>query len=187
MSNSTAEIIFGKTSNILPRSYAQFHHFFPQWNAGLQAVLALNCSAPIQQYYNVSNTVPGTAYGVISCLLGTMPNYRQQEMSMSSVVLGLTPQLIQVLGPTTLQTSIVSIKRPFLAFLLCVGSPTIRPLFPGSYVRELRDLKQQQGWYPKQLSDEKGLQRLVGLVQYLLALAPSPTCRCSRTSSDTGA
>ena len=113
-------------------------------------ILASPACAPVAaQYFNTSDTGRAPVYGVISCLLDATPNYRVAEMSVRSVVLGLAPPLIQSLGATTLQTSLVSLRRPLLALLLCAGSPAIRPLPSGDYVREIRRVGRPSGWYPR--------------------------------------
>lgn len=49
-------------------------------------------------------------------------------MNISSVILGLTPTLLQVVGVNTVQMSLLHVRRPVLAFILSAGSPARMPL-----------------------------------------------------------
>lgn len=59
--------------------------------------------------------------------MDNIPSFRQAEMNAVSVLLGLTPSIIQTLGPTTVQTSVVSLRRPLLALMVALGTPAVRP------------------------------------------------------------
>ena len=168
-----ANINFGPDTS-LPRSHGQFHNFFPQWNAGLQATLATYCTTAIDAYNNPNLKSSNATYAVIQCLLDQMPNFRQVEMNVSSVILGLTPTLIQSLGMTTVHTGILSQRRPVLAFFLSVGSPVVSTLQPTDYSDKIaHELREPTGWYPKKLfhNNSSWARYMVSLAEYLLVFA----------------
>lgn len=113
-----------------PGSAAQchFHQFFPEWNTALLEVLQdqsnLYCINQLEIYRAGGSR---SAWNIVSCLMDAMPSFRQAEMNAVSVLLGLTPTIIQTLGPTTVQTSVVSLRRPLLALMVALGTPAVRP------------------------------------------------------------
>lgn len=48
-------------------------------------------------------------------------------MASASVLLGLTPSILASVGPTFAEISMLTHRRPFLAFLISLGSPAIYP------------------------------------------------------------
>lgn len=102
-----------------------FQNFFPAWDSALHEILSQECQPYYQQYQEQAEA---HVYPVIECLLSQLPQFRQLEMNISSVILGLTPTLLQVVGVNTVQMSLLHVHRPLLAFILSVGSPARMPL-----------------------------------------------------------
>lgn len=103
-----------------------FEHFFPAWEVGLHSILDEQCKAYYQLYKET--TARNNAYGVVECILQQFPQFRQLEMNISSVVLGLTPTFLQAVGVSPVELSLLHIHRPFLAFVLSIGSPAVIPM-----------------------------------------------------------
>jgi len=164
---------FGTVDAVTPRSHDQFHRFFWQWDEGLRATLATNCSAALNTYNDPNNHSRTAVYDVVQCLLDQTPNFRALEMAVASVILGLTPTLIQSLGTTTVQTSILSLRRPALAFFLSIGSPVVNPLRSTAYMNDVDDLERPVAWYPSRLplDGASWAGSLVSLAEYLIVLA----------------
>ncbi|KAH7133632.1 hypothetical protein EDB81DRAFT_804801 [Dactylonectria macrodidyma] len=107
----------------------QFDQFFPGWNPYLQGIIRDNCSQQHESYLKSEGTVANSASSavtpLINCILNEFPEFRKAELGASTVVLGLTPTILQSLGSTTAETAILARRRPFLALLLAGGSPAV--------------------------------------------------------------
>ncbi|KAI1114746.1 hypothetical protein F5Y14DRAFT_162074 [Nemania sp. NC0429] len=108
---------------------------------------------------------------LILCILNHTSDYIKSSMASAQVLLGLTPTILALLGPSPMELSLLTIiaKRPFLALLLALSCPSVYLGRAFDSTPPLDILKERPGrrpqWRPK------GLKRY-GLVvaQYLLAL-----------------
>lgn len=91
-------------------------------------------------------------------------------MATASVLLGLLPATLALLGSTTNEVSLLSLRRPFLAFFIAVGSPSISPIRPFIHddPREVLRNSREAKRYP-QLSTAAAA--MLSAVQYVFALA----------------
>jgi hypothetical protein len=107
----------------------QFDLFFPTWNPMLQDIIHGKC---LDEYNHYKNDTGAPIVGslelvtpLIDCVLGQLPETRKAEMGASTVLLGAMPTMLQALGSTTAETSLLSLHRPFLSLLLSIGSPAV--------------------------------------------------------------
>ncbi|KAM0432369.1 hypothetical protein ACHAPT_004911 [Fusarium lateritium] len=117
----------------LTRSFAQYEHFFPAWDALIKEQLRDECTAEINNYRNRSETKPQVGYQVINCILETTPEYRKAELAASTVILGLAPAVLQLLSASYVDTAVLAFRRPGLALLLGMSSSGVRPLSATEY------------------------------------------------------
>ncbi|KUI60065.1 hypothetical protein VP1G_07292 [Cytospora mali] len=120
----------------------QFDAFFPGWNAMIQSYLRTNCSAPFYRYQKSMPSSPkGSAtdavFPLIECILDQFPEFRKAEMAASAVILGLLPTILQSLGSTSAETSLLGLRRPVLALLCATGSPAVRRMTAGEFLRNI--------------------------------------------------
>jgi hypothetical protein len=54
-----------------------------------------------------------------------MTEARKAEMAITSVILGLLPATLQLIGPRMSDVSALGLQRPILALLICLGSPSV--------------------------------------------------------------
>ncbi|KAI1337739.1 hypothetical protein F5Y15DRAFT_142801 [Xylariaceae sp. FL0016] len=96
-------------------------------NSIIQEILHNNCSAELASfksgYVPPNKGLSGGINPVTNCVLDHLDEFRKAEMASSAVVLGLLPTILQVLGSTPVETSILALQRPVLAVLLSAGSP----------------------------------------------------------------
>lgn len=118
-------VTWGVSVQWIPPSAKLFQNFFPAWDSALHKILSNGCQPYYQQYQEQAEA---HVYPVIECLLSQFPQFRQLEMNISSVILGLTPTLLQTVGVNTVQMSLLHVHRPVLAFILSAGSPARMPL-----------------------------------------------------------
>jgi hypothetical protein len=117
----------------LERSYTQYQQFFPAWDDIIKNQLRNECAKPFQDYQNKSNTKRQVGYGVIGCILETLPEFRKAELASAAVILGLAPAVLQLMSASYLDTAMLAYRRPGLAFLLSMASSGVRPLTATEY------------------------------------------------------
>lgn len=117
-------------------SQCQFKRFFQAWNDTLINIMVNECNAVLEGY----RIHPHRAYTLTGCLIDNTPSFRQSEMNAVSVILGLTPTIIRSLGPTTVQTSALSIRKPVLALMVALGTPATRPQTGTEFVTAVKQM-----------------------------------------------
>jgi hypothetical protein len=65
------------------------------------------------------------AYNLANCILDGMGEFRKTEMGITAVILGLLPTILQLVGPSIAEVSVLATRRPLLAFLLSVAMPSV--------------------------------------------------------------
>ncbi|TRX89604.1 hypothetical protein FHL15_009513 [Xylaria flabelliformis] len=108
---------------------------------------------------------------VITCLFNYTSDYIKSSMSSAQVLLGLTPTIVALLGPSPTELSLLTViaRRPGLAILLALACPSVYLSRAFDSTSPLDILKERPGrlkqWRPKGW-------RKFGLVifQYLVAL-----------------
>ncbi|KAH7250289.1 uncharacterized protein BKA55DRAFT_569172 [Fusarium redolens] len=154
----------------LQRSNKQFQEFFPAWAPLLKDQLKYNCSSKIQEYLNISSPAPRPGYGVIDCILSTMPEFRKAELASAAVILGLAPSVLQLLSASYLDTAILAYRRPGLAVVLAMCSSGVRPLTATDYddfISKMGSESSTTFGIPR----FAGAQAIVSLVEYIIAAA----------------
>ena len=104
------------------RTEGQFQHFFDSWSGVLQEILRSNCSEP---YAELSANPQIGGYTTVACMLQYMTEARKAEMAIASVIFGLLPATLQLIGPRVSDVSALGFQRPILMLLICLGSPSV--------------------------------------------------------------
>lgn len=70
------------------------------------------------------------AQPVVNCILEHTSEFVKSNVASAQVLLGLSPPMLAVLGPSAEETSLLFIvgRRPFLALCIAAGSPAIFPM-----------------------------------------------------------
>jgi hypothetical protein len=111
----------------------KFQQWYPRYEVACQFVSGITCNVTLQAYLGSedarSEVGPVGAYcrAHVDCMMSSVSEYVKADMGAATVVLGLTPSLLAGLGPTAAEVSLLSLRRPVLAFLLSLGSPAIYP------------------------------------------------------------
>ncbi|KAK7749642.1 hypothetical protein SLS53_000220 [Cytospora paraplurivora] len=118
----------------------QFDAFFPAWNAMIQKYLKDPdiCAVPYAAYKTGHVQADGASSlvtPVIECILDQFPEFRKAEMAASAVILGLLPTILQGLGSTSVETSLLGLRRRTLAMLCAAGSPAVALMSAGEFVK----------------------------------------------------
>lgn len=169
-------VTWGVSVQWIPPSAKLFQNFFPAWDSALHEILSHECQPYYQQYQEQAEA---HVYPVIECLLSQFPQFRQLEMNISSVILGLTPTLLQTVGVNTVQMSLLHVHRPVLAFMLSAGSPARIPLRSELHMSTIKETfpvvrhqhRQQPGSNSRPLTRSELAQSLVlNVVTFFFAL-----------------
>src|SRR5262245_55095391 len=116
---SHAWLLLSLASSVHAHDNSLFRNFFPL-DMGVRELLATNCSDEI----NKLRADPSRGgHGTVTCLLDYLSEITKAEMGMCSIILGLLPMALHMVGPKVSEISIVAQHRPFLSFLISVGSP----------------------------------------------------------------
>ena len=62
-----------------------------------------------------------------NCMMGTLNERIKASFAGTSILLGLAPTTLSVLGPSVAEIALLSFHRPFLSLLLSLGAPAIYP------------------------------------------------------------
>ncbi len=109
----------------------------PQYGLAVKDILSISCSVEYQRDLDQSSPEcvwaqqfgPGCGIGqVLHCLQASLPESWKANFASAAVLLGLMPTTLSIVGSTTLETGLLSLRRPLLPFLLGVGSPAVFPV-----------------------------------------------------------
>ncbi|KAK8043920.1 hypothetical protein PG994_012758 [Apiospora phragmitis] len=116
---------------------------------------------------------PQLTQPVVGCLLENKSEFIKAKMSTASVLLGLTPTILVFLGSNTSELAMVAVvgRRPLLALLLALGSPSVwmgRAFeIPEDPLESLRK-KERQLHYAAPVGRTR---MMINALEYLLAIA----------------
>lgn len=99
----------------------QFQQFFPAWDGLISEYLRDNCTQKMVDYKR--NPMGDERWKLVDCVLDQFSETRKAEAAAAALTLGLAPMLLQSIGPSTSQTSLLFTRRPLLASLLAICSP----------------------------------------------------------------
>lgn len=113
----------------------------PDVQAEIESAIVNNCSDIFQDYLNEHITLYGhQCVRMYSCIMSNIPNYARDNMASAAVLLGLTPFILASLGSNTTELALISSKRPLLAILLVLGSPSVNPIRTFDYPNPAEDI-----------------------------------------------
>ncbi|KAH0533899.1 hypothetical protein FGG08_007481 [Glutinoglossum americanum] len=149
---------------------ARFLHWYPTYGPDFQDILTNNCSVSYNKYLKGTGHLNKACPYVVDCILTNTRESYKANMASASVVLGLTPAILTLLGCGTAELSLLSTRRPFLSICLAIGSPSVAPVHTFEYSNPFVILQTKEG---RRLHSRKSALRkaLAVTVQYLLAFA----------------
>ena len=118
-----------------------------------------------------------TIFAHQECILGNMPENVQATMQSASIMLGLTPVLLQAVGPSVSEVGLLSTRRPLLALLIALGTASVYPARIFSLkTDDARELLEPPtllpAWVLTRLEERRGWSPAVAAAQYaFVALA----------------
>lgn len=107
--------------SLAPAQSLLFQQFFPGWDGLIKDALKGVCSGQMHNYTQNPNDQP--KWDVVDCVLENFTETRKGEAAAAALTLGLAPTVLQNIGPSTSETSLLFTRRPLLALLLAISSP----------------------------------------------------------------
>jgi hypothetical protein len=125
------------------RSRRLFQHLFADVEVEIENAITNNCSHIMQDYLHEHITIYGhQCVKMYSCIMANIPNYAKDNMASAAVLLGLTPFILASLGSNTTELALIASRRPILAILLVLGSPSVNPIRTFDYPNPAEDLQE---------------------------------------------
>lgn len=161
----------------------QFKHWYAEFGYTFSTILHNNCTkeydnylagvrtnGPIDTYQGASRTNQ-LAEPVVNCILSYTSEFIKSAMASAQVLLGLTPTMLAVLGPSTEETSVLFVvgRRPLLALCLAAGCPAVFPMRSFDNSDPVGILKEREGrLQPPTLQGAREV--MVMVIQYALTI-----------------
>jgi hypothetical protein len=117
--------LLSSASPAISQTTTQFQEFFPAWNKWLLDIIDKHC-ADEREKYEIPSGGHNRAFNFANCILDNMLESSKVEMGVASLLLGLLPTILQSIGPSVDEVSILATRRPLLAFMLSFGMPFVR-------------------------------------------------------------
>jgi hypothetical protein len=76
---------------------------------------------------------------MLTCILDNVSEVTKVDMAGAAVLLGLVPTTLALTGFNTVEIGLLSLRRPFLAFLIAVSAPAVLPTNLANY-RSVKDI-----------------------------------------------
>ncbi|KAF2718658.1 hypothetical protein K431DRAFT_296658 [Polychaeton citri CBS 116435] len=151
-----------------------FKTWYPQVRQYLPGILVDNCIDEYSIYLgNATNPYPLSCKNckiqpVVNCILDNWRESDKANMASAAVLLGLLPTILAMVGSSTIETGILALKRPVLAFFLAAGTPSVNPIRTFEYHDPQEILQLRDG--ALRMPELSGVMvTAVGVTQYLLA------------------
>lgn len=132
----------------------QFQSWFPNHNKALINYTLTTCNASYDDYLAAFHSprhsqnasyLLSTCYRLEACLLDAIPSNWQANFNSATVILGLMPTLLAIIGPSVAEISLLSAHRPLLSFFISMGAPAIWVHRTFEYIHPTEILREQRG------------------------------------------
>ena len=159
------------TSSTLPGR--KFQYWFSDYESHFEMSSTTVCNYTLQQYLHPdlhatrSNDLRIAHH--VDCILANTTETIKFNMASAAVMLGLMPSLMASFGPTLAESSVLLLERPFLGFVLAIGSPAMYPSRPLESYNPLDTLRQPPMRLPI-ASHGRKMSIIISLIQLVVAV-----------------
>ncbi|KAF3933730.1 hypothetical protein ABW19_dt0205245 [Dactylella cylindrospora] len=129
----------GNASITEPVNYPlKFSYWYSGFAPRLTDVSTTVCNLSLHAYQGNSTAreepgpVKDYCWTHANCILGTIDEKTKASFAGTSILLGLAPTTLSVLGPSVAEMALLSIHRPLITLLLSLGAPAV---FPGRFLQ----------------------------------------------------
>jgi hypothetical protein len=115
----------------------KYDYWYGEYEAQLELISTGVCNLSLAAYRGDQNAratlgpVRSYCWTHSNCILSSVTPAITQSITGASILLGLTPTILSVLGPSVAEIALLSMHRPILSALLSLGAPAI---FPGRFL-----------------------------------------------------
>ncbi|KAK1765830.1 hypothetical protein QBC33DRAFT_542615 [Phialemonium atrogriseum] len=162
----------------------QFQHWYPQYAPIWKDILQTNCTDQYALYLtgfkNHSNidwrggggTLSALTQPVILCILNNSSDYLQSVLTSAQVLLGITPTVLALLSASNEELAMLTVvaRRPMLASLLALGSPSVYLSRAFDYCNP-KDILEGKNDRLTQWRPAGAAKSAVAMAEYVLAIA----------------
>ncbi|EUC46108.1 hypothetical protein COCMIDRAFT_36196 [Bipolaris oryzae ATCC 44560] len=149
----------------MPRNFQQW---FPQFAPYFSQILRDNCSSEYQAFLGEPDLWPNHRINtVVSCMLNHIDESGKAQMAAASVLLGILPTILGMVGSNITEVGLLALRQPILAILLSLGAPVVSPIRSFDYRSPVDILKT----IPDAIQAFTKCQQQIYLVKYMIAVA----------------
>ena len=115
----------------------KFDDWYSEYQVELNTVSTTVCNLSLKAYQGdmaariALGPVEDYCWAHMDCMMSTISEHIKASFSGTSILLGLAPTTLSLLGPSVGEMALISIHRPVLALLLSLGAPAV---FPGRFL-----------------------------------------------------
>jgi hypothetical protein len=156
----------------------KYVHWYTDFSATLELITHTTCNLSFAAYSGngtareILGPVQDYCWTHSNCLLATISERAKASFGGTSILLGLAPTTLSVLGPSVAEMALLSLHRPILSLLLSLGAPAV---FPGRFLLWDDPLRADEpatgAFIVRAFSPKWAI--AVSIIQYLVAL-----CAC---------
>lgn len=159
----------------LPARNTRFDQFFPYYRSVFTDIRDHQCAAlHAAQQLDVENEFTSRlCKDVLTCILEHTKEDIKANMASASVGLSIMPTILTFLDSSTMETALLSRRRPLLSFLIACGSPAVNPVPTFIYQDPVAGLKAREGCLLSQFVPRLSTFQaaIIVLAEYILILA----------------
>ena len=118
-------------------SNSHFQQWYPQYRATFERLVdGPECNGTFADYrrgyghpgFCWPNFVGCLSGAMVHCLLSNVTESLKANMASAAIFLGLLPTTLSLVGPSTVETGLLALRRPLLSLLLASGAPAVSPI-----------------------------------------------------------
>ncbi|KAF3223142.1 hypothetical protein TWF106_002919 [Orbilia oligospora] len=120
------------------RTPLKFRNFYSDFKARLEDISTTVCNLSLSAYdgdraaRETLGPVRNYCWTHANCILATLDERTKASFAGTTILLGLAPTTLSVLGPSVAEMALLSIHRPFITLLVSLGAPAV---FPGRFLQ----------------------------------------------------
>ncbi|KAK6337194.1 hypothetical protein TWF718_009976 [Orbilia javanica] len=116
----------------------KFRNFYSDFKVRLEDISTTVCNLSLAAYdgnrtaRETLGPVRNYCWTHANCILATLDERTKASFSGTTILLGLAPTTLSVLGPSVAEMALLSIHRPLITLLISLGAPAV---FPGRFLQ----------------------------------------------------
>jgi len=159
--------------SIVQAAHDRFQEWQPTYASKFTAILRDNCSTEYAAYLNTPAHLSDdrSCQITVSCLLSNTDERTKAVLSSANVLLGLIPVILTLMGPSSAECALLALRRPVLALLLAVGSPSKNPIRTIEYRGPVEEIvKEKRGKLKLHQTLSRPANTCIAFAEMILAL-----------------